>query len=249
MKKKSLLRGAKCLMVGVAFFSLAFTSSCCNEEKDMNVATLETSHGDITIVLLNETPLHRDNFIRLVESDYYNGMKYHRVIEGFIIQIGDPKTKDPSYPKENYGGDGEEPLIKAEIVRSAIHTRGAVSTGRQNDDTNPERKSSGSHYSIMTGNDTTTAEKLEKVAQKSGYTYTEEEIEIYLKNGGAPHLDAFYVAFGYVLEGMDTVKIIETAEKNEKDNPIGDYYIKDIKLTKMSKEEIAEKYKNSTWVQ
>lgn len=248
MKKNHLLLAIICIIGLVALATYEITRTGSEKEDKINVVTLETSSGNITMFLLNETPLHRDNFLRLAENGYYSGMKYHRVIPGFIIQIGDPKTKEADYPKESYGADGEEPLVPMELYRNAIHTMGAVSTGRQGDDVNPKRESSGSHYSIITGNTTTTAEQLEKLENNAGYKYSEDEIARYLEVGGAPHLDGGYTIFGYVLDGMESVSIIENAEKNEKDNPFDDYIIKDVKVKKMSREEFDEKYQYPVWL-
>lgn len=247
MKKNLLLLAALFIFTST---SLVYGDSEMSSAKkeNLSVATISTTSGDITILLLNETPIHKANFIRLAESDYYSGMSYHRVIEGFIIQIGDPRTKEANYPRVEHGADGVEPLLTPEIVRNAIHTMGAVSAARNNDDINPERKSSGSHYSIMTGNSTTTEETLEKVSAKSGYKYSKSERERYLKNGGAPRLDGLYVVFGYVIEGMNTVGIIEMAKGNEKNNPFDTYIIKKIKIKEMSRKKFDKKYTYPAWL-
>lgn len=230
------------LLIAIVTFSSISLFAGAKIEKKMYVAEIETSHGDIVIALLNETPLHRANFIKNSKDKLYNTMKFHRVIKGFVIQTGDPKTKSADFPKSEYGVAGNGVLVKAEIHRNAIHTIGAVGMARENDKLNPNRDSSGSHFYIVTGNNEVTEEDINKAEAKSGYKYSEEERACFIKNGGAPRLDGAYVVFGYVLEGMKTVGVIENAEKNSDDVPNDDYVIESIKIKKMSKKAIEKKY-------
>ena len=112
---------------------------------------IKTSLGDIRILLYGETPKHRDNFIKLVESDFYNGTLFHRVINKFMIQAGDPDSKGAA-PGKMLGAGGPGYQIDAEIVYPKyFHKRGALAAARQGDQVNPERKSSGSQFYIVTG--------------------------------------------------------------------------------------------------
>lgn len=111
---------------------------------------ISTSLGDIIVRLYDETPLHRDNFLKLAQDGYYNGTIFHRVIKDFMIQGGDPNSKDPQ-PGAQYGTGGPDYTIEAEIKPGLIHKRGALAAARQGDEVNPERRSSGSQFYIVWG--------------------------------------------------------------------------------------------------
>lgn len=115
----------------------------------MNVK-ISTSLGDIIVKLYDETPLHRDNFIKLAKEGYYDGTIFHRVIKNFMIQGGDPNSKNPT-PEGRYGTGGPDYTIAAEINPQLIHKRGALAAARQGDEVNPERRSSGSQFYIVWG--------------------------------------------------------------------------------------------------
>ncbi len=133
-------------------FILLFTVSCTsgNEQKTANKnvqVELKTSMGDIVLELSNETPLHRDNFVKLVNKGYFNGMLFHRVINDFGIQSGDPDSKNAK-PGEALGNGGPGYTISAEIKPDLFNKRGAILAARDN---NPERASSGSQFFIVQG--------------------------------------------------------------------------------------------------
>jgi len=130
----------------VIFF--CFTTSLSAQEKRTRV-TIETDSGRIVLELYNETPLHRDNFIKLASSGFYDGTKFHRVIEDFMIQGGDPGSKDPA--QTNLGNGGPGYTIPAEINPAFFHKKGALCAARQGDHTNPKRESSGSQFYIVQG--------------------------------------------------------------------------------------------------
>ena len=111
---------------------------------------LETTMGDITVKLYNETPKHRDNFIKLVEEGTYDGTLFHRVIKDFMIQAGDPESKNASDTAKLGSGDVGY-TIPAELVPTLYHKRGALAAARQPDNVNPERASSGCQFYIVTG--------------------------------------------------------------------------------------------------
>lgn len=111
---------------------------------------IKTTLGDIKVRLYDETPLHRDNFLKLASEGYYDGTIFHRVIKGFMVQGGDPDTKNAK-PGANYGAGGPEYTIKAEIVPGLFHKRGALAAARLGDEFNPDRRSSGSQFYIVWG--------------------------------------------------------------------------------------------------
>ena len=116
----------------------------------MSQVKITTSLGDITVKLYDETPLHRDNFLKLAKEGYYNGTIFHRVIKDFMIQGGDPNSRDPQ-PGAHYGTGGPDYTIPAEIIPGIFHKRGTLAAARQGDEVNPERRSSGSQFYISWG--------------------------------------------------------------------------------------------------
>ena len=112
-------------------------------KKDRDSVLIKTSMGDIVVVLYNETPLHHDNFLKLVNSNFYNGILFHRVIRNFVIQTGDPLSKDADPTNDGMGGPGY--LIPAEISPLYRHNKGSLAAARTE---NPERASSGSQFYI-----------------------------------------------------------------------------------------------------
>jgi cyclophilin family peptidyl-prolyl cis-trans isomerase len=124
---------------------LSFDPAVLGEEP---VLDIETSEGVITIKLYKDTPLHRDNFVKLAAEGFFNGLIFHRVINGFMIQCGDPQSRNPQ-PGVQYGSGGPGYTIPAEISPKYQHKKGALAAARQRDHVNPEKKSSGSQFYIV----------------------------------------------------------------------------------------------------
>lgn len=111
------------------------------------IITISTTMGNIEVLLYDETPLHRDNFLSLIEQEYYNGILFHRVINGFVIQAGDPDSRGAE-PNIKLGEESFGATVEAEILPGIIHRRGVFAAAREGDDENPDRRSSGSHFYI-----------------------------------------------------------------------------------------------------
>ncbi len=198
------------------------------DNNKMTKVKLETSMGDIVVQLFNETPLHRDNFIKLVNEGFYDGLLFHRVIKDFMIQGGDPKSKNAG-PNDMLGDGDPGYTIPAEFVcPKYFHKRGVLAAAREGDQTNPERRSSGSQFYIVTGR-LFASDQLRMLEQRMGVKMTDEQIDAYTSVGGAPHLDGQYTVFGEVIEGMDVVDKIQETKVNYADRPVND--IKIIKAT------------------
>lgn len=183
---------------------------------------LETSQGDMIIQLFDDTPLHRDNFLKLANERFYEGTLFHRVIRGFMIQGGDPNSKDPTSSAMGSGGPGY--TIPAEFVDGLYHVKGYLAAARQGDGVNPERKSSGSQFYIVQGKDVDRG-TLEMMASRSGLEYNDEVISEYEKLGGTPFLDGQYTVFGKVIKGLEVVDAIADTPTDPRDRPKEDVKI------------------------
>ena len=186
---------------------------------------IDTDMGKIKVKLFNDTPQHRDNFIKNVKEHRYDGLLFHRVIKQFMVQGGDINSKDA--PIEQHLGDGDPGYtIPAEIVYPKyFHKRGMLCAARTSDDENPERASSGTQFYIVTGKFYTEME-LDKMEKAENRTFTPEERQAYMLEGGAPHLDNKYTVFGEVIKGMKVVDKIQFVETNEDDRPLKNIKIK-----------------------
>jgi len=199
-----------------------------NKEEKMTKVLIQTTMGDITLALYNETPLHRDNFIKLVNEHYYDGVLFHRIIQHFMIQCGDPDSKTAKQGQA-LGNGGPGYTIPAEFVNKLYHKRGAVAAARLGDNINPKKESSGSQFYIVDGQ-TFPKEQLEVLAMKTGKTISQEQIDCYSSIGGAPHLDGSYTVFGEIVSGMDIVDKIAAQSKDKRDRPIADIKIVSMKI-------------------
>lgn len=186
----------------------------------MTEVLIKTTKGNIKIALYNETPQHRDNFIKLVKENYYDGVLFHRIIQGFMIQTGDPDSKTAK-PGQRLGAGGPDYRIPAEFVPSLYHRRGAVAAARDN---NPAKSSSASQFYIVDGKPYDNA-YLDMVSQRTGKTFTDEQRQVYTTLGGAPFLDGDYTVFGQVLSGMEVVDKIAAQPKDQFDRPKEDIKI------------------------
>ncbi len=185
---------------------------------------LETDYGNMVIQLYDATPKHRDNFIKLVEEGFYDGLLFHRVINGFMIQGGDPDSKNaPSSKRLGSGGPGYQ--VPAEFVDSLIHVKGALAAARMGDQVNPEKKSSGSQFYIVQGSKLT-EENLESIEIRKGFKYTPEQKKAYTELGGTPFLDRDYTVFGRVIEGLEVIDKIANVVTQPGDRPKEDVKMK-----------------------
>jgi len=208
-----------------------FNTSCSAQKKKKQAKVLiSTEYGDIKVVLFNETPKHRDNFIKLVKEGFYDDLLFHRVMNTFMIQGGDPNSKE-AVEGAALGNGGPGYTIPAEFNSKFIHKKGVLAAARQPDQVNPNKESSGSQFYIMQG-EKHSREKVDKLTsqrnkrRKTPITYTEEQYKIYETIGGKPHLDMDYTIFGEVIEGLDVIDKIAAVEVDRRNRPK-----KDIKMT------------------
>lgn len=208
---------------------LGLTTMAFTEEKE-SVVLIETTMGKIKIKLYNDTPLHRDNFLNLVKSGQYDNVLFHRVIKQFMIQGGDLNSKNAKAGNE-LGEDAPDlQTIPAEIIYPRhFHKRGTLCAAREGDETNPEFRSSGSQFYIVVGSYFTDME-LDKMENKIGHKFTEEQRNAYKLEGGSPHLDGKYTVFGEVISGQKVVNKIQLVDTDENNRPIKDVRIKSMKV-------------------
>ncbi len=170
------------ILSSLLFSSLLFFSQCKNQEKAAkgSILKMETSMGDITIKLYDETPQHKENFLKLVNEGYFNGMLFHRVIKDFMIQAGDPDSKTAK-KGQSLGSGGPGYTIEAEFNTNLIHKKGALSAARTGDQMNPEKRSSGSQFYIVQGK-TYTDEELSIMEEQSKMNQLMPFIREYIQN-------------------------------------------------------------------
>lgn len=179
---------------------------------------IKTDYGVMVAELYDATPKHRDNFLKLIDQGFFNGLLFHRVIEGFMIQGGDPNSKDaPANASLGSGGPGYQ--VPAEFVDSLIHIKGAIAAARTGDNMNPQKMSSGSQFYIVQGSPVDD-NMLEMIEQRKGFSYSPEQRKNYLELGGTPFLDRDYTVFGRVISGLDVIDKIAAVQKDARDRPL-----------------------------
>lgn len=199
---------------------------------------LMTTEGNIILRLYDSTPLHRDNFLRLVKGGYYDSVLFHRVIKNFMIQAGDPNSKHAG-PGKPLGNGGPDYTIPAEFRPSLFHKKGVLAAARQGDNVNPEKRSSASQFYIVQGR-TFTDKELDSVeiVRLHGYKIPPAQREVYEAIGGTPQLDQNYTVFGEVVSGLNVVDQIASAPTSrgqDRDRPLKDIRILKAKLVKRKK--------------
>lgn len=189
----------------------------------------QTTMGTFVVTLFNETPLHRDNFLKLVREGYYDGLLFHRVIRDFMVQTGDPDSREaPAGKRLGEGGPGY--TLPAEIDPFLYHWRGAVAAAREPDNVNPERRSSGSQFYIVWGKvqtpeDLSAVNEVIKENTNGATEITPERYQVYRSLGGTPHLDGQYTVFGEVTSGLKVIKKMQAVKTDRNDRPLEDVRI------------------------
>lgn len=225
------------LLLLLLLMSVLSLPSDAAKKESRSIVRLKTTLGDIRIALSDLTPIHRDNFLRLVKQGYYDGILFHRVIEGFVIQAGDPSSRNATNDSLLANGISEY-LLPAEIVFPELfHVRGSVAAAREGDDVNPEFRSSGLQFYIVWGRRLTPG-SLKKVISHlndKGIELDRFMISDYQMRGGTPHLDGTYTVFGEVIEGLDIVEIIQKCPTDASDRPLEDIVILHAEVESLSK--------------
>src|SRR5262245_13801144 len=224
-----------CFIVVSAFSQKDSTIKKKDRKRDV---LMQTTMGDIVIRLSDSTPFHRDNFLKLVKVHYYDSVLFHRVIQNFMIQGGDPDSKRAEAGKP-LGNGGPGYTVPAEFRSSLFHKKGVIAAARTGDNINPQKASSGSQFYIVQGKIFTDA-GLDSVEtfRLNGRKIPQAEREVYKTIGGTPHLDQGYTVFGEVVKGLDVVdKIaaVQTSKGQDRDRPLQDVRIIKVTLIKRKK--------------
>ena len=181
---------------------------------------METTEGNIRIQLYDETPEHRNNFMRLVMAEYYDSLLFHRVIKDFMIQGGNNNTRQSTDGYNPFPNDSLDYTLEPEFrTPQLFHKRGAVAAARESDDVNPGKRSSGTQFYIVWGR-TFSERAIDFMESRMTVDLTPEMKEAYMTVGGTPHLDGSYTVFGEVVEGLDVVERIQNMETDANDRPV-----------------------------
>lgn len=218
---------------GLRTFSVLFTlllvpsfSGSASDVGERKRVRIETSMGTMVVELYDETPQHRDNFLKLVEEGFYDDLLWHRVIRDFMAQGGDPQSRNAE-PGVQLGTGGPGYTIPAEIDPQFVHVKGALAAARQGDQVNPARRSSGSQFYIVQGRPVSPQMlqgMVRSIAQSTGapFSYTPDQLAAYQELGGTPHLDMQYTVFGRVIEGIEVLDAICAAQVAGSNRPLED---------------------------
>ena len=200
-------------------------------EKDIHIdapvnctVIIETPMGEMELQLFDSTPKHRDNFIRLAEEGFYDSLLFHRIIKGFMIQGGDPESRN-ALPSARLGSGGPGYQVDAEFHPDNIHVKGAIAAARMGDSVNPQKKSSGSQFYIVQGTPVT-GDLLERMEMQKGIRYSPDQRKAYQSEGGTPFLDNDYTVFGRVTRGLEIIDKIASVKTMPGDRPETDVWMK-----------------------
>jgi peptidyl-prolyl cis-trans isomerase B (cyclophilin B) len=227
MKKISILL---CIL---ALSQLAFAQK--NSKKDQLV-TISTPFGDMQLILFDETPKHKANFLKLAQEGFYNGTLFHRIIDGFMIQGGDPDSKTAK-PGEPLGEGDLGYTIPAEFNDKLFHKKGVIAAARDN---NPQKASSASQFYLAQGK-VFKEEDFAAVERRTGRPVPVDRKEVYKRIGGIPHLDQNYTVYGTVINGLEVIDKIAQQPKDSRDRPAKDIPMK-VTVKKMRKKKITRQY-------
>ena len=214
------------------FLSISFLQAQTKKTAVTKIASVKnvrikiiTDSGIIIIKLNDSTPLHRDNFVKLVKQGFYDSLLFHRVVPNFVIQGGDPGSKNA--PPKKMIGDGDTAMAKipAEFRTDLFHKRGVLAAARESDDVNPTKASSACQFYIVIGQKFTDAQ-LDQMEITWNKVFTPEQRNTYKTIGGIPRLDGKYTIFGEVESGMNVVDKISMLPKDPYDRPLTDFRMK-----------------------
>lgn len=224
----------------LAFLTLSLllvqVSFAQKKSKKDYLVTISTEFGTMYAVLYNQTPKHKANFIALADTGFYNGTLFHRIINGFMIQGGDPNSKKAQAGEPLGNGDvGYQ--VPAEFNEKLFHKKGVLAAARDN---NPQKASSGCQFYIVQGK-VLKDEDFAVAERRSGRTIPADQRQVYKTLGGTPHLDQNYTVFGEVIKGIEVIDTIAAQPRDPGDRPQKDISMQ-VKVEKMKKKKITKRY-------
>jgi peptidyl-prolyl cis-trans isomerase B (cyclophilin B) len=216
-------------LISICIFSISISAlNNTYAQQAAHTLLIETSKGNMKCILYEQTPMHADNFIKLVKEGTYDGILFHRVIKDFMIQSGDPDTRNAT-KGARLGGGGVGYTVPAEFHPDLYHKKGALAAARQGDRVNPNRDSNGSQFYIVHGR-IFTDEQLDSMESSGAHiVFTSEQRMVYKTIGGTPHLDYGYTVFGEVIDGQEVIDAIAAEPTDNMDRPLED--VKIIRIT------------------
>ncbi|CAA9252069.1 MAG: Peptidyl-prolyl cis-trans isomerase [uncultured Cytophagales bacterium] len=227
------MRKSICL---VLLFLLVQAAVAQKKSKKDYLVTISTEYGTMYAVLYDVTPRHKANFIALADTGFYNGTLFHRIINGFMIQGGDPNSKKAA-PGEPLGNGDVGYQVPAEFHEKLFHKKGVLAAARDN---NPEKASSGCQFYIVQGK-VLKDEDFAVAERRSGRTIPADQRQVYKTVGGTPHLDQNYTVFGEVIKGVEVIDTIAGQPRGSMDRPEKDIPMQ-VKVEKMKKKKITKRY-------
>lgn len=216
--------------IALAVMILLTISMMTENQAQSTKVNIKTTLGDVTVMLYDDTPKHRDNIVKLVNQKFYDGLLFHRVMSNFMIQAGDPNSKDAK-PGTQLGSGNPGYTVPAEFKPNRFHKKGALAAARTPDEVNPAKASSGSQFYIVTGR-LWTANDLENQVARGHAKFTDEQKKVYETIGGYAPLDQAYTVFGEVTKGMDIVEKIAKVEVDAAKRPKVDVKIISMTIVK-----------------
>jgi len=220
----------------VLFLLLVQAAVAQKKSKKDYLVTISTEYGTMYAVLYDATPKHKANFIALADTGFYNGTLFHRIINGFMIQGGDPNSRKAA-PGEPLGNGDVGYQVPAEFNEKLFHKKGVLAAARDN---NPEKASSGCQFYIVQGK-VLKDEEFAVAERRSGRTIPADQRQVYKTVGGTPHLDQHYTVFGEVIKGVEVIDVIAGQPRGSMDRPEKDIPMQ-VKVEKMRKKKITRRY-------
>jgi cyclophilin family peptidyl-prolyl cis-trans isomerase len=211
---------------------------------------IKTSKGEAIVLLYNETPLHRDNFLKLTKAKFYNGTLFHRIVKDFMIQGGDPDSKNAK-PGALLGEGDLKYQIDAEFRDNLFHKKGVIAAARDN---NPQKASSATQFYLVQGK-VLTDNELDRIENERLHRkIPADQREVYKTIGGSPHLDQNYTVYGEIVKGLEMVDAIAALEKDKNDRPLQDIpmqvtILKKGEAKKLEKELVQDAFKKTLIMQ
>lgn len=219
-----------CLIIGFsasAQVSKTVKPSSAKPVSKEKLVEIKTDYGTMIVKLYDSTPLHRDNFIKLIKQGFYDSLMFHRIIPDFMIQGGDPDSRNADSGVVLGGGEAPGGMIPAEFRPNLYHKKGALAMARTE---NPEKASSNCQFYIVAGKpyDDATLNQVAcgLVQNNPDFFYNDVQRKIYKTLGGTPFLDQNYTVFGEVIKGLEVIDKIAVASRDANDRPVKDIRMK-----------------------